>query len=297
MTTKPHVSPLRAALLLVCGLCLAPPSSGTLAARSPELSPSPAPTSAPAAARAPLSVPGLAPAPGPQADSFTARFNQAMLTVYSAKTPAELNKAAQEFTAARGLNPSSPEVHYNLGLVYLELDEYAPAADCFREYLALAPGAEDAARARGLLAEAVMLQQRLEAAKQAMLDPGAWRFLERRPAELDSAWFPTEFRLTKDGRLQVRNPRLNYSPLDKEAETRRNPWLTVNLRGRFFQFVVCLARENACNHGAGYCLIQGEIVFDGGRTLVVGRNYAYDWVMQKTRNDGASYIVVYELQP
>lgn len=131
--------------------------------------------------------------------------------------------------------------------------------------------------------------------KKAMLDPRAWQFLEHRLAELDSSWFPTEFRLGKDGCLQIKNPRLNYSPLDKEKETRRNPWLTLEFKGGRFQFIVCLARERACSAGQGYCLIQCELVPDNGRTLVIARNYAYDVYTQRPRG-GANYLAVYELR-
>lgn len=127
-----------------------------------------------------------------------------------------------------------------------------------------------------------------------MLNPRAWRLIEVKPAELDSSWFSPEFRLDKNGEFQVKNPRLNYSPLDREPMTRKNPWLPLTFRGRYFEFLVCLARQKVCEAGLGHCLIQGEIVFDGPRVLVVTRNFRYNPYTREAEK-GASYIVVYEL--
>ncbi|MCX8159714.1 MAG: tetratricopeptide repeat protein [Candidatus Saccharicenans sp.] len=229
-----------------------------------------------------------------QDETFKLRFQQAMLAVYNARTRQDLEAAAEEFLAARSLNPSNPEVHYNLGLVYLELDEYARAGDFFEDYLRLAPNPDEAARASGLLSRARLLEQRFDRAIEAMLNPRAWRLLEVKPAELDSSWFSPEFRLAKDGQLLVKNPRLNYKPLDKEPSTKRNPWLPLTFRGRYFEFLVCLARERICNAGQGHCLIQSEIVFDGPRVLVIARNFRYDPYLKQAEK-GAGYIAVYEL--
>jgi len=116
-------------------------------------------------------------------------------------------------------------------------------------------------------------------------------------AELDSYWFSTEFRLDRNGELQVRNPRFNYSALDKEAETKRQPWLPVTSGGRYFEYVVCLYPEKMCKTGHGYCLIQGEIVLEEGRTLVIARNYMNMDISKIKIYRGASYIAVYELLP
>lgn len=230
----------------------------------------------------------------PQEDAFKARFRQAMLAVYDAQTRQDLEKAADEFLAARALAPANPEVNYNLGLVFLQLDEYARACDFFEDYLSLAPAPEDAALASGLLSRARLLQQRFERSLKAMLNPRAWRLIEVKPAELDSSWFSPEFRLDKNGEFQVKNPRLNYSPLDREPMTRKNPWLPLTFRGRYFEFLVCLARQKVCEAGLGHCLIQGEIVFDGPRVLVVTRNFRYNPYTREAEK-GASYVVVYEL--
>lgn len=261
---------------------------GDLSTQSPSISPDSASTSA--STLAPTSTLRLS----PQEDAFKARFRKAMLAVYEARTRQDLEKAADEFLSARALAPSNPEVNYNLGLVFLQLDEYARACDFFEDYLSLAPTPEDAALASGLLSRARLLQQRFDRSLKAMLNPRAWRLIEVKPAELDSSWFSPEFRLAKNGEFQVKNPRLNYSPLDKEPMTKRNPWLPLTFRGRYFEFLVCLARQRACEAGQGHCLIQGEIVFDGPRVLVVARNFRYDPYTREAEK-GASYIVVYEL--
>lgn len=125
------------------------------------------------------------------------------------KTREDLEKAANEFVTTRALNPSKPEVHYNLGLVYFELDEYAEAADCFSEYLRLAPSAEDAVKANTLLATARGLKLWMERARRAMLNPRAWHLLGHQPAEADPDWFNTEFRQTKASTGIIRRSQSN----------------------------------------------------------------------------------------
>lgn len=78
---------------------------GDFSAQPPSISPDPASTYT-------LRV-------SPQEDAFKARFRQAMLAVYDAQTRQDLEKAADEFLAARALAPANPEVNYNLGLVFL----------------------------------------------------------------------------------------------------------------------------------------------------------------------------------
>ena len=240
--------------------------------------------SAPDAETAAISNPGSADASRPDSpplastqDAFTSQFNKAMLSVYDARIRPDLEKAVDEFLSARFLNPSSPEVHYNLGLIYLELDEYAEAVDCFSEYLRLAPSAADADKASTLLASARGLQLWMERARRAILNPRSWRLLDQKPAEIDPDWFNTEFRQTKDGQLQIKNPRYNFDLLAGEGETRRNPWLTLNVKGRRFYYYVCLLREQACKKDFGYAVVEGELMLENGRTLVIARAYAIRW--------------------
>jgi len=219
-------------LLLIVALCLgpAPSEKPSPAVGNFNSAPFPAPValssssyearlsavSAPDAETAAISTPGSADASRPDSpplastqDAFTSQFNKAMLSVYHARIRPDLEKAVDEFLSARSLNPSSPEVHYNLGLIYLELDEYAEAVDCFSEYLRLAPSAADADKASTLLASARGLQLWMERARRAILNPRSWRLLDHKPAEIDPDWFNTEFRQTKNGQLQIKNPRYN----------------------------------------------------------------------------------------
>ncbi len=232
------------------------------------------PTSRPRSTSMPVSPPS----PGKHTqETFTAKFKKAMLTVYNARSRLDLERAVKEFNEARSLNSLIPEVYYNLGLVYFELDEYAQAVDCFNEYLRLAPGVEDADRARTLLATAQGLQLWIERARRAMLNPRAWRLLDHKPAELDHDWFPTEFRQAKDGKLQIKSPRHNWDLVARDGETRRNPWLTLNLKGRRFYYTVCAARENVCQKGYAYVVVEGELLLENGRTLLIARLYSITW--------------------
>lgn len=45
----------------------------------------------------------------------------------------EFDKAMQAYTTARDLKPSSPEVHYNLGLLHFDLEQYDEAVASARE--------------------------------------------------------------------------------------------------------------------------------------------------------------------
>lgn len=230
-----------------------------------------------------------------QSDQFKEHFNQGLRLAYNARSREDLEKAIEELVAARALDSSCPEVHYNLGLIYYELDEFAAASEAFEAYLISSPGAEDSAKVSALNAEARIKQQKLEEARRMMLSPSAWHLVETRPlADNRPSWFPTEFRQTKDGQLQVRSPRLNYTQIDKEAETKKHPWLPVTFRGRYFEYVVCLAPKIICDGGGGYSLIQGEFLLQAGRLMVVAREFAYN-IMRGEKYGGAQHLAIYEL--
>ena len=54
------------------------------------------------------------------------------------------DQAIAGFEHAVALNPRTPHVHYNLGLIFLERDEPGAAADCFRDALDTDPTDRDA---------------------------------------------------------------------------------------------------------------------------------------------------------
>jgi tetratricopeptide (TPR) repeat protein len=59
-------------------------------------------------------------------------------------TPERQDRAIAAFERAAALNPRTPHVHYNLGLIFLERDDPARAADCFRTALDTDPTDRDA---------------------------------------------------------------------------------------------------------------------------------------------------------
>ena len=54
------------------------------------------------------------------------------------------DQAIAAFERAVALNPRTPQVHYNLGLIFLERDDPGRAADCFRDALDTDPTDRDA---------------------------------------------------------------------------------------------------------------------------------------------------------
>ncbi|MBS3908001.1 MAG: tetratricopeptide repeat protein [Syntrophaceae bacterium] len=78
------------------------------------------------------------------ADDAKRHFDRGMAAVEMAKTPADYEKAIQEFERAAQLAPQWPDVYYNLGLVQEKAEKYNDAVENLKQYLRLAPDAGDA---------------------------------------------------------------------------------------------------------------------------------------------------------
>ena len=80
-------------------------------------------------------------------------FDRGMAAVEMAKSPNDYAAAINEFEQAARLAPDWPDVYYNLGKVQEAAEKYGDAARSFREYLRLAPDAEDAEEIKSLINE------------------------------------------------------------------------------------------------------------------------------------------------
>jgi tetratricopeptide (TPR) repeat protein len=78
-------------------------------------------------------------------------FDRGMAAVEMAKTPADYEKAIQEFEKAAQLAPQWPDVYYNLGLVQEQAERYGDAVTSLKQYLGLAPNASDAPEVKSVI--------------------------------------------------------------------------------------------------------------------------------------------------
>lgn len=78
-----------------------------------------------------------------------------------AKTPGELQEAADEFRRATELDPSLPSAWYNLGSVQVKLGQYGAAIISYQHYLKLSPNADDAQKLQDEIIKLEFLQERI----------------------------------------------------------------------------------------------------------------------------------------
>lgn len=78
-------------------------------------------------------------------------FDRGMIAVGQAKSPADYESAIKEFGQAATLAPDWPDVYFNLGLVQEKAEKYGDAIISFRQYLKLAPTAQDADEVKSLI--------------------------------------------------------------------------------------------------------------------------------------------------
>jgi tetratricopeptide (TPR) repeat protein len=70
-------------------------------------------------------------------------FDRGIAAVESAKTTEDFEDAAKEFETAKSLARDWPDVYYNLGIVYDNIERYDDAIINLKYYLQLKPAAED----------------------------------------------------------------------------------------------------------------------------------------------------------
>lgn len=88
-------------------------------------------------------------------------FDRGVIAVELAKSPADYESAIKEFGQAATLAPDWPDAYYNLGLVQEKAENYSDAVTSLRQYLRLAPNAQDAAEVKSIIARAEYKNEKL----------------------------------------------------------------------------------------------------------------------------------------
>jgi ankyrin repeat protein len=84
-------------------------------------------------------------------DEAKRHFDRGVAAVEMAKSPNDYAAAIMEFEQAARLAPDWPNVYYSLGKVQEAAEKYGDAVRSFREYIRLAPDAEDAEEIKSLI--------------------------------------------------------------------------------------------------------------------------------------------------
>ncbi len=242
-------------------------------------------------------------------------FDQGLEIAGRAKSSEEIQKAIDEFLQAEYYAPFLPEVHYNLGFRYLDIEDYENAEKHLERYVKLFPNAPDIAMAQEALGKAAYMRDRIDYARKRMLDPDSWLFSGEEPEREPSIGFipermvATEFKLSDDGRIYAKNPEiLQASDRGIKRYVNRQKWLYVDFKGRFFEYAYAWCYEcpddndldpSFIAEGADNLLTQrfiefidaiskkstaytirrvaGEIKINGDRIMIVQTHYAYTW--------------------
>jgi len=111
------------------------------------------------------------------------QFDRGMAAVEVAKTPEDYEQAIEEFRKAQALAPDWADVYYNLGLIQEKAGKYRDAVTTLKQYLRLAPNAEDTATVKSLITK-LEYKAEQEVTKEVALDiygslsdSTKWRFV------------------------------------------------------------------------------------------------------------------------
>ncbi|MDH4321018.1 MAG: PDZ domain-containing protein [Desulfobulbaceae bacterium] len=130
-----------------------------------------APQAAPAAVVPSPPVPEPKPRATGTPEDARRHMLRGMAAIEMAKSQAELTLAEEEFRIATEIAPDMANAWFNLGKVQTQLGRFAEAIASYRQYLVLAPHAEDAPRVRD---ELVKLEFRQELEDKSQARAGAW---------------------------------------------------------------------------------------------------------------------------
>jgi len=160
----------------------------------------------------------------------------------------KLKSAIKYFELAKNYAPSIPDVYYNLGLLYYQIEDYKNAKENFERYLQISPQSNDSQIAKSYIEKSHLMLSKIELAKKEMLNESSWFYLSEEPPAIVlptikssiRPFISTTFRLSRDGQFYVLNPNLlpnvelNDPRRKKYAEKQR--WLKVTFNGRFFEY-------------------------------------------------------------
>jgi tetratricopeptide (TPR) repeat protein len=159
----------------------------------------------------------------------------------------KLKSAIKYFEQAKNYAPSIPDVYYNLGLLYYQIEDYKNAKDNFERYLQLAQS-NDSQLVKSYMEKSHLMLSKIEMAKKVMLNESSWFYLSEEPPAIVlptikssiRPFISTTFRLSRDGQMYVLNPDLlpNVELNDplREKYAKKQRWLKVTFNGRFFEY-------------------------------------------------------------
>lgn len=164
-----------------------------------------------------------------------ARYDRALKAVGRATVRSELKTAAVLLEQAKAADPGWAEVHFALGRIYMVLDVYDRAGECYERYLVLSPDAPDREEAVKQVRICRVAQELLDQDKRLMAS-GIWaRVRHSPPVRFNEAVVASRFRIDSKGRLSALNPCLEAFGNNSNSWVKEK-WLPVAFDGKHFEY-------------------------------------------------------------
>ena len=176
-------------------------------------------------------------------DEAHRHFDRGMAAVETAKSPEDYESAITEFKQAVQLAPAWPDVYYNLGMIQEKAEKYADAIASLRNYLRLAPDANDAETVKSLINKMEYKKDKEEGVKKVydmMTSDSYTRKLIGDLRKSGDAWMAGyglglyPFRRS-DGELQAHNGMYNYT-YHAKVQNLPKEWEPVKVNGKFYKY-------------------------------------------------------------
>ncbi len=184
-------------------------------------------------------------------------YDRGNTAVEMAKNPADYIKAIAEYEKAKALAPAWADVYYNLALTQELAKKYGDAATSLKQYLRLAPGADNAEEIKSHINK---LEYQAEKVKESqnvikkLTAPGEWRLIS---GENPAVWAHA-FRL-RDGKLEgsITQPQPRFRVNNQEWV-----WRPVSFNGKILEYnFIFYQAPPELNNGAPYGVsVKAEIV-------------------------------------
>lgn len=180
-------------------------------------------------------------------DDARRHFDRGMAAVEMANSPDGYAPAIKEFKQAVSLAPNWPDAYYNLGKAQEKAEQYSDAIASLRQFLVVAPNANDAEAAKTLINKLEYKNEREEGVQKVYnimtSDLYSRKQLDRKHLSGQQgglSWGPMQSFRMDSGKMQVRNNWYGSDGSDfyhpKQHPRIPREWEPVTVNGRLYEY-------------------------------------------------------------